>query len=136
MRVMAIDYGDVRTGVAVSDLSGTLAGDAWTIAERNPEKLVEVICIEAQQRGVSKIVLGYPRNMDGSAGFRAEKSEEFARLLNNGGAPEVVFWDERRTTVSADAILKNVGKRGRKKKNVLDAVAASLILEGYLASGR
>lgn len=136
MRIMAIDYGDTRTGVAVSDLGCTMAGEAWTITERDPLKLADMIMTEVRKRGVGKIVLGYPRNMDGSAGFRAEKSEEFAHLLTERGAEEVIFWDERRTTVSADTILKNAGKRGKKKKKVLDAVAASLILEGYLASIR
>lgn len=134
MRIMAIDYGDARTGIAVSDLSGTLAGQAWTVRERDPQTLAELICKEAQDRGVKTIVLGYPKNMDGSAGPRAEKSEEFASILGEKGAPEVKLWDERRTTVSADNILENAGKRGKKKKNVLDAVAASLILEAYLAS--
>lgn len=134
MRIMAIDYGDTRTGVAVSDLSCTMAGEAWTITERDPLKLADIIMTEVQQRGVGKIVLGYPRNMDGSSGFRAEKSEEFSQLLKGRGAEDVIFWDERCTTVSADTILKNAGKRGKKKKKVLDAVAASLILEGYLAS--
>lgn len=134
MRIMAIDYGDTRTGVAVSDLSCTMAGDAWTITERDPMKLADMIIDEYKRRDVGKIVLGYPRNMDGSAGFRAEKSEDFAQLLRDREEIEIIFWDERRTTVSADSILKNAGKRGKKKKNVLDAVAASLILEGYLAS--
>lgn len=136
MRIMAIDYGDARTGVAVSDLNCTIAGDAWTINERDAGKLANEILREVTHRNVERIVLGYPRNMDGTAGARAEKSEKFANLLKEKEAPEVVFWDERRTTVSADDILKNAGKRGKKKKKVLDAVAASLILEGYLASLR
>jgi len=133
---MAIDYGDARTGIAVSDLSGTLAGQAWTVRERDVQALAELICKEAQDREVRTIVVGHPKNMDGSVGPRAEKSEEFARILNEKGAPEVKLWDERQTTVSADNILKNTGKRGKKKKNILDAVAASLILEAYLASAQ
>lgn len=136
MRIMAIDYGDTRTGLAISDATGTLAGDAWILVEKNPERLVQAIIKAAQERQVDKIVLGLPKNMDGTEGPRAEKSHTFAGLLEAAGAPPVTLWDERRTTVSADAILKDVGKRGKKKKQVLDAVAASLILEGYLSSLR
>jgi len=136
MRIMAIDYGDTRTGLAVSDRSGTLAGEAWTFIERNPEVLAKTVMQAARERQVERIVLGLPRNMDGSEGPRAEKSRAFAAFLEAEGAPEVILWDERRTTVSADAILMRTGKRGKKKKKVLDAVAASLILEGYLASLR
>ena len=136
MRIMAIDYGDTRTGLAISDATGTLAGDAWILVERNPERLAQVITEAAQERQVDKIVLGLPKNMDGTEGPRAEKSRTFAGLLEAADAPPVTLWDERRTTVSADAILKDVGKRGKKKKQVLDAVAASLILEGYLSSLR
>jgi len=136
MRIMAIDYGDTRTGLAISDATGTLAGDAWILIEKNPERLAQAIKETARERQVEKLILGLPKNMDGTEGPRAEKSRVFAELLAAAGTPEVILWDERRTTVSADAILKDVGKRGKKKKQVLDAVAASLILEAYLSSLR
>jgi len=136
MRIMAIDYGDTRTGLAISDATGTLAGDAWILVEKNPERLAQTIKETARERRVETLILGLPKNMDGTEGARAEKSRIFAELLAAAGTPEVILWDERRTTVSADAILKDVGKRGKKKKQVLDAVAASLILEGYLSSLR
>lgn len=134
MRIMAIDYGDVRTGIAVSDRGGTLVGRAWTVKQRDPHRLAELICAQARDREVGVIVLGCPVNMDGSSGPRAEKSQAFAQILRDCGAPEVKMWDERRTSVSADNILKDVGKHGKRKKELLDAVAASLILEAYLAS--
>ena len=134
MRIMAIDLGDVRTGLAVSDLSGTLTGEAWIITERNIDRLAETIIQAADTRNVAQLVLGYPKNMDGTRGPRAEKSEAFREKLQSLTALPVTLWDERRTTAEADNILKDAGRRGKKKKQVLDAVAASLILEGYLRS--
>ena len=134
MRILAIDLGDVRTGLAVSDLTGTLTGEAWIITERNRDRLAELITAEAAARTVGQIVLGYPRNMDGTLGPRAEKSEQFKEKLETLTSLPITLWDERRTTAEADNILMSTGKRGKKKKQVLDAVAASLILEGYLRS--
>ena len=139
MRIMAIDYGDARTGVAVSDESATLAGEAWTIRESNPGALARAVAAEAISRGVSIVVVGHPVNMDGTTGPRAEKSERLAdslRLLfaegNSGNIPAVALWDERMTTISAHRILSDAGTYGGKRKKKVDAVAASLILEGYL----
>lgn len=132
MRIMAIDYGDARIGLAVSDPGGTLAGEAWIIEERNFEKAALQVVQEAKSRGVVRLVLGDPKNMDGTRGFRAEKTDKFAALLTDLSDMPVILWDERRTTVGAEAILRAAGRRGRKKKKVLDAVAASLILESYL----
>jgi len=134
MRILAIDLGDVRTGLAVSDPTGTLTGEAWIITERDRDRLADQIITEAATRNVGQIVLGYPRNMDGTLGPRAEKSEEFKKQLETRTDLPVHLWDERRTTAEADNILMNAGKRGKKKKQVLDAVAASLILDGYLRS--
>ena len=134
MRCMAIDYGDARTGLAVSDLSGTLAGEAWTVEEWNAERLADTVVREAVVRGVGTLVLGYPRNMDGTAGPRAEKSEAMAELLRDRTEIPVVLWDERRTTVYAHRILSEAGKHGKKRKARIDAVAAALILQSYLDS--
>lgn len=131
---MAIDYGDARTGLAVSDPLGILAGEAWTIKEADPDRLVQAILEAAKTRGVGQLVLGYPLNMDGSAGLRAEKSLALKTRLEAAGAPPVALWDERRTTVDAHRILSKSGYRGKKRKSTVDAVAATLILEGYLAS--
>ena len=132
MRVMAVDYGDARTGVAVSDESASLTGDAWVIRERKQEAAAQAIAAEASARGVGMIVIGYPRNMDGSVGSRAEKSESFAESVKSLCDVEVVLWDERMTTLSAQRILTDNGKYGKKRKDITDAVAASVILESYL----
>ena len=135
MRIMAIDYGDERIGLAVSDLTGTLCGDAWTMNEWNMERAAERICEEAKNREVERFVLGLPKNMDGSEGPRAEKSRQFAAMLTERSGLEVRLWDERRSSIEAHAILHASGKKEKKHRNVVDAVAASLILEGYLGSG-
>lgn len=132
MRVMAIDFGDVRTGIAVSDAMGILAGETWVITERDMNALAQQIAAAAQERGVGQLVLGYPRNMDGTAGSRAEKSAAFGKSLETMTNLPLKLWDERRTSVAADNILKDAGRRGKKRKQLQDAVAASLILEGYL----
>lgn len=133
MRILAIDFGDTRTGLAASDLSGTLTGEAWVITQTDMEKLADEIVSEITKRSVGELVLGYPKNMDGTAGFRAEKTEVFRDMLAKRTNLPITLWDERRTSFSADQILIGVGKKGKKKKNLQDAVAASLILEGYLA---
>ena len=134
MRIMAIDYGDARTGIAVSDALGMLTGDAWTVNEPNTLKVADIIAAEAKARQAERIVVGYPRNMDGTAGVRAEKCAAFGELLREKTGLPVVMWDERRTTVDAHRILSDSGKRMKKHKKTVDAVAASLILEGYLNS--
>ena len=131
MRVMAIDYGDARTGVAVSDLTATLCGDAFTIQEWDPARLAARIAREAREREVGRLVLGLPRNMDGTEGPRAEKSRAFQALLEAETGLPVTLWDERRTSVDA---LHAGGKRMKAHKKQVDAVAASLILEGFLGS--
>ena len=134
MRIMAIDYGDQRTGLAVSDLLGMLCGEAWTVTEWNPERLAEQISREAKSREVGTLVLGLPRNMDGSEGPRAEKCRQFKVLLEEVCGLPVVLWDERRSSIEAHAILHAAGKKEKKHRKTVDAVAASLILEGYLGS--
>jgi len=131
-RILAVDYGDARTGVAVSDPSLTLVGDAWVVQSKRTADAAQAIVDEAAARGVSRIVVGHPKNMDGSIGPRAEKSEQFAVLLRSLCDVEVLLWDERMTTLSAQRVLTDVGKFGKKRKNTIDAVAASLILESYL----
>ena len=132
MRVMAVDYGDVRTGLAVSDRTGMLTGEAFVVRETSAEKLAEVIMKEAITREVGHLVVGYPKNMDGSSGPRAQKSEALADLLRELSGLPVTLWDERRTTFDAHRVLHTMGRHGKKNKSMVDAVAASLILEGYL----
>ena len=132
MRILAIDYGDAHTGVAISDPTGLLAGFTTTITAYRPEVVAEQIAALVQEHGVEELVLGHPRNMDGSRGPRAEKAEALAELLREATGLPVVLWDERRTTIDAHQILFKAGKNGRQRKKTVDAVAASLILEGYL----
>ena len=134
MRIMAIDYGDQRIGLAVSDPTGTLCGEAWTMEEWNTERAALRIAEEAARREVSTLVLGLPKNMDGSEGPRAEKSRDFRALLERDSGLPVVLWDERRSSIEAHAILHAAGKKERAHRKTVDAVAASLILEGYLDS--
>lgn len=132
MRVMALDYGDARTGVAVSDPTGTLVGYTTVIAEWNREKAADKVAALVRERQPDRLVMGFPRNMDGSEGPRAELYREFAALLTEKTGMDVILWDERRTTVEAHNILRANGKKEKKHRKTVDAVAASLILEGYL----
>ena len=136
MRIMGIDFGDARTGLAVSDEMNILVGEAWTLTEWNPERVAEQIAQEASKRNVQRLVLGLPKNMDGSEGPRAEKCREFAELLKARTDIELVMWDERRSSIEAHAILHANGKKEKKHRKTVDAVAASLILEGYLGTLR
>ena len=135
-RIMAIDYGDQRIGLAVSDLLGMLAGEAWTMNEWNRERAAQRIAEEAKKREVGTLVLGLPKNMDGTEGPRAALSREFKTLLEEASGLPVVLWDERRSSIEAHAILHAAGKKERVHRKSVDAVAASLILEGYLGSLR
>lgn len=132
MRIMAIDYGDAHTGVAVSDPTGLLAGFTATIDAYRPEIVAERIAALAQEHGAEELVLGHPVNMDGTLGPRSEKARAMRKLLEERTGLPVVLWDERRTTIDAHQILRSNGKDARKRKKTVDAVAASLILEGYL----
>ena len=134
MRIMAIDFGDARIGLAVSDLLGMLCGEALTMEEWNMERASKRISEEAKKRGVERLVLGLPKNMDGSEGPRAEKSREFREMLAADSGLEVVLWDERRSSIEAHAILHAAGKKEKNHRKTVDAVAASLILESYLGS--
>lgn len=136
MKIMAVDYGDARTGIAVSDETGSLAGETFVITEWSADRVAEKIAVAAQNRNVTRVVLGNPKNMDGTLGPRAEKSAALATMLRDRYGLEVILWDERRTTVDAHRILAEAGVRGVKRKGKIDAVAASLILEGYLNSRR
>lgn len=133
MKVMAIDYGDARTGIAVSDPTGSIVGRTEVIHSWNREKALAELVRLAGEIKPDAVVMGFPRNMDGSEGPRAELYRAFAADLSQALGTEVALWDERRTTVEAHNILSASGYHGKKRKNSVDAVAASLILEGYLA---
>lgn len=133
MRVMGIDYGDARTGIAVSDLLCSIVGTTNVIHSRNMQKTVEEVSRIVKENGVTEIVVGLPKNMDGTEGPRAGLCRDFAKLVEEATGLNVTLWDERRTTVEAHNILSAHNYHGKKRKNTVDAVAAALILEGYLA---
>lgn len=133
MKIMSVDYGDARTGIAVSDLLCSIVGSTTVIHSRKDEKTIQQILRLAEENGVGEIVVGLPKNMDGTEGVRAELCREFAQKLEEATGLPVKLWDERRTTVEAHNILSEHNYHGKKRKNTVDAVAASLILEGYLS---
>lgn len=132
MKIMGVDYGDARTGVAISDLMCTIVGSTCVVPSRNTEKAIADIVKICKDNMVGEIVVGLPRNMDGTEGARAELCREFAAKLGEATGLKITMWDERRTTVEAHNILSQHNYHGKKRKNTVDAVAASLILEGYL----
>lgn len=132
MRVMGVDYGDARTGVAFSDLLCSIVGTTTVIHSRRQEKTLDQLCELVKQHEVGEIVVGLPKNMDGSEGPRAELCRQFSQALEEMTGLPVKLWDERRTTVEAHNILSAHNYHGQKRKDTVDAVAASLILEGYL----
>ena len=132
-RIMGVDYGDARTGIAISDLLCSIVGSTTVIHSRNAEKTITQIKELVGKFDVGQIVMGLPKNMNGTEGPRAQLCREFAQRLEEATGLNVVLWDERRTTVEAHNILSEHNYHGKKRKDTVDAVAASLILEGYLA---
>ena len=132
MRIMAIDYGDAHTGVAISDPTGFLAGTTTTIHSRKEDVVLEELSRIVREHQVDEIVMGFPRNMDETEGPRAQLYRDFADKVAQSTGLTPVLWDERRTTIDAHRILFEAGKNAKKRKKTVDAVAASLILEGYL----
>ncbi len=132
MKILAVDYGDARTGLASCDKYESIASPVGTICEWNADARVKKIADKALELGSELIVVGLPVNMDGSRGERAKKCEELAEMLKEKTGLNVVLWDERVTTVQAIGILNQTNVRGKKRKAVIDTVAATLILESYL----
>lgn len=132
MKILAVDYGDTRTGLAVSDRSEFLASPVGTITERNAQRLAQKVADAVKEQGAELIVVGLPINMNGTKGPRAEKCEEFAQMLRELVECPVEMWDERSTTVTAHNILNTTNVRGKARKAVVDTVAATIILEGFM----
>lgn len=132
MIIMSVDLGDARTGIAVSDKGEKFAFPKCVIHEKNKEQLISKIIEVAKEVSAEKIVVGLPRNMDGSLGFKANDCTAAAEKIKESFWGEVVMWDERCTTVSAHKALNVTNTRGKKRKAVVDAVAATMILEDYL----
>lgn len=134
MIIMSVDLGKARTGIAVSDPSGTFAFPKDVITEYHADRLIEKICAKAYEHEAERIVVGYPKNMDGSLGERAQECAAIAEQIKTKSGIEVVLWDERCTTVTAHNYLSMNNVRGKKRKQTVDAVAAVIILEDYLRS--
>lgn len=133
-RILGIDYGDRRVGVAVSDLLGFGAQGVGTIENHGSARLIEELLKVIAQYNPAAIVVGMPKNMDGTLGFRADATEKFIAALEAVYNGKIVRWDERLTTVGASRYLNETNTRGKKRKSVIDTVSACLILDGYLSS--
>ncbi|MGN0582798.1 MAG: Holliday junction resolvase RuvX [Oscillospiraceae bacterium] len=132
MKIMAVDFGDSRTGLAICDKSEFLASPTGVIEEKDFEKCIEKVAAAARENAAEEIVVGYPKNMNNTIGERAQKCALFAEKLAELVDVPVKLWDERSTTVSAHYYLNQTNTRGKKRKAVVDAVAATIILESYL----
>ncbi|MBO6206323.1 MAG: Holliday junction resolvase RuvX [Lachnospiraceae bacterium] len=137
MRIMGLDFGSKTVGVAISDELG-LTAQGKEIVRRERESKLRQTCARIEELiveyGVERIVMGLPKNMDGSEGERVEKTKEFQEMLERRTGLEVVLWDERLTTVAADRYMSEAGIRGAKRKELVDEIAAVFILQGYLDS--
>lgn len=136
MKILAVDLGLKRTGLAVSDITETLASPVGTLVEADLDVLAQRIAAAAAEQGAGEIVVGHPRNMDGTRGESAQRAEAFAQTLEGLTGLPVRLWDERMTTVSATSYLNQTNTRGKKRKAVIDTVAATIILQDYLESRR
>ena len=134
MKILGLDYGEARIGVAVSDMLGMLATPLDTISEKDRQKQLEKVLQVIKENNVEKLVVGYPKHMDGTVGHRAQYTEEFAKELSDMANIPYVMWDERLTTVAADRAMMEAGIRRENRKDYVDMIAASLILQGYLDS--
>lgn len=136
MKILAVDLGLKRTGVAISDPREMLASPVGTIEEWDLARLAQRIAVLAAEQGAEQLVVGHPRNMDGSRGESAKRAEDFAEKLKKLTGLPTELWDERMTTVSAIGYLNQTDVRGKKRKQVVDTVAATIILEDYLRARR
>lgn len=132
MRILGVDFGDTRTGLAVCDINESLASPAGTIIETDIKKTAKAVAEKARELGVSRIVIGYPKNMNGTIGKQAEKVKVFTDMLKNDFGFDTVLWDERCTTLSAHRIFNETDTRGKKRKAAVDTLSASIILQDYL----
>ena len=135
-RILAIDLGDVRTGIAVSDPLGMLANGVCTVRMTDKEKIAEMVVGYIKEYGATKVVLGYPVNMNGSIGPRAENVAQFKEILASHTDVPIILYDERCTTMIAHTILSETNTRGKKRKNVVDTLSAEIILQNYLDANR
>ena len=132
-KILSVDFGDTRTGLAASDINRYLASGIGYVSPGGIVKTADKVAEVAKEQRTVAVIVGLPKNMNGTEGPRAELCREFAEKLKEATGLPVTMWDERRTTVEAHNILSQHNYHGQKRKNTVDAVAASLILEGYLA---
>lgn len=132
MKIMAVDLGDARTGLACCDRTETLASPIGVLHDKDFESILRKVAVAVEEYDVKQVVVGHPKNMNNTIGERAQKCELFAQRLAALVMVPVTLWDERSTTVSAHNILNATDTRGKKRKAVVDAVAATIILESYL----
>lgn len=136
MKVLAVDYGDARTGIALSDPSGFLASPVCVIHETDEARILAKTAEQVARSGAERVVVGLPKNMNGTLGPRAEKAQAFAKALEEACGVPVLLFDERRTTLTAQVYFNATNTRGKKRKNSIDAAAATIILQDYLDSVR
>jgi len=132
MKILAVDFGDARTGLACCDRTEALASPVGVIHDKNFESVLQKVAAAVREHGADEVIVGYPKNMNNTIGERAKKCELFREKLAELADVPVKLWDERSTTVSAHHILNETDTRGKKRKNIIDAVAATIILENYL----
>lgn len=132
MKILGLDYGEARIGVAVSDALGMLASPLDTICEKDRNEQLKKTAAVAKEHNVGKLVVGYPKHMDGTVGHRAQYTEEFARDLSERLGVPYAMWDERLSSTEAHRILESGGVSGKKRKTKVDKIAAVIILQGYL----
>jgi len=132
--MIGIDFGDARTGIAVSDLLGITAQGLDTLNEKNPERVAEYLCNLAKELNATEFVVGFPKNMNGTVGERGEKTQKFAKLLEERSGLSVKLWDERLTSTAAHNVLAEANVSGKNRKNAVDKIAAVMILQGYMES--
>lgn len=137
MKILSVDYGDSRVGTALSDILGISAHGLKTVPNKFYPKMLESIVSIINDNGVGKVVIGLPKNMDGTLGFRADITKEFADDLQKALPDvEIIFWDERLTTVEAANYLNFTNTRGKARKNVIDTLAAEIILQSYIDANK
>ena len=136
MRILGIDYGDARVGIAVTDIMGFMANGVKTVKNKGTKKLLEELQSVIKEYNPEKIVVGLPKNMDGTEGFRVDATYEFVENLKTIYNGEIILQDERLTSMEAKRYLSETNTFGKKRKDVLDTVAATLILEQYLNSSK
>lgn len=133
MKILAIDYGSSRTGISLSDITGKIAINSWTIFEKNKKKLLLNIIDLIKLHNIKQLVIGLPKAIDGSISHQGEKiikfKEEILKINNN---IKIILWDERHTTIEANKILNESNLRGVKRKKILDAISANIILQSFL----